>query len=168
MAFTLCTAPYILMLEEDWVFRKTDIPILGNLVDILTELDKTAHNVYSMCIKILYVAGPIKRYDVYTHNLKPARVWVWTNRRNRFYNGGCMYRMSNINEMRKREDFSSEKHWMGLARRMGYDYGVWDTEGRTRISSKTMPDFPIFVDHMGIGDSAAAGTGKCFGEVFED
>jgi len=160
-AFSLCTTPYIMLMEDDWLINNTHFPVISHSLELIKKLP---HQVYGVMLRKVEMQGrTLRRYDG-TTKYANSSAWAFLDRATAFNNPVTIHRMSNIQEMLKVEGYRSEGLFSRVARKMKYHYVSldWPRKGEENASPRMIRDY--FFDH--IGKKYANRNNMCNGESF--
>lgn len=164
-AFSMCQAPYMLIVEEDLVIREdVNFPLISHAIDLLKQLP---HDVYGIVMhevwmdrsdKLTKVDGKTKYADLNT--------WTLKRRRYQWNNGGILVRMSNVHELLAKAPYISEKQFGSVAQELGFIYAVM-VRGEQPFKNWVLSEW--FFDHIAtdnVAFSAIRNPEGCSGESF--
>lgn len=143
-AFFICQAPYILLMEEDFLLvRGEKVPFIKYYIEILKN---TNASLYGLLVRTLYKEGPIRKYDVITQNYGQRTAYGFAWRRYGWNNGAIIMKMREIQWIMNRTDYVNEFLLGRFARNHGYHYGY---SIFTNDTWENATHFTGYMEHIG-------------------
>jgi hypothetical protein len=118
--FFLCTLPYILIIEEDWIIKHYPFPLISHSIEMIKS---APFNVYGVIIHWQTVVGrfggPCVK-DEFASPYGPGLVWRFITCGYLYTNGPTVYRMENLRRMLEKDKYYSEWGFAQVAKGMNY------------------------------------------------
>jgi hypothetical protein len=161
-AHFLCTAPYILFLEEDRLVGDVRWPIISHSIEMLRS---APFDVYGVLLQIEptvgHLGGPLVHLLLRSPYKSRAEVWAFTTRAYMYVNGAAVYRTENIHKMLELEGYQSEEQFSALVGKLHWKFVF----PKVMPGKKTPFVTPAYFTHLGEGHSTTKND-VCRAETF--
>lgn len=164
-AFSMCQAPYMLLLEEDIILKEdVNFPLISHALELLKSFPD---RIYGIVMRRVW-KSPGDRFIPINGTTQYANMSAWNVRRGlyRWNNGGILVRMSNVHQILARAPYLSEEQFSTETKKLGFTYAIMGPTGSTPFTDLYINTW--FFDHAGEDGNASSIHNKeiCSGESF--
>jgi hypothetical protein len=122
LAFRTCTREYIFVLEEDWLIVNMSFPWLSFSIDLLAHAPES---MYGILLRREPMDAELSKTPLQSCLIPSGTVWAFHRRPFHFTNGPTVYRMSSIQRILTKYNYSGELAFALGARELGYTLSFW-------------------------------------------